>query len=161
VEHQAREVSEWERQEQFEELTLLQTWGSKLCHAVIGPPWARHHLSEGMWLAALHQTEMAGELAVPQTAVSSAMELMPGRSPSDIFHVGVVGELAAEFQNMGERWSWLERPTVRICDLLLRPPPSRARLANRLDEAAGQLRVELSAWHGLDVELEDLWASAT
>jgi hypothetical protein len=34
-----------ERREQFEELTLLQTRGSKLCHTIVGPPWTRHHLS--------------------------------------------------------------------------------------------------------------------
>jgi hypothetical protein len=34
-----------ERREQFEELTLLQTRGSKLCHTIVGPPRTRHHLS--------------------------------------------------------------------------------------------------------------------
>jgi hypothetical protein len=34
---------------------------------------------------------------------------------------------------------------VRICDLLLGPLTGRARLADRLDEATGQLRVELEA----------------
>jgi hypothetical protein len=38
-------VSERERQEQFEELTLLQTRGSKLCLAIVGPPQVRNHLS--------------------------------------------------------------------------------------------------------------------
>jgi hypothetical protein len=57
----------------------------------------------------------------------------------------VVGELVAEFQKLEKQCSWLEQPTVRIYDLLLGPPPSRARLANRLDEATGQLRVELAA----------------
>jgi hypothetical protein len=32
-------------------------------------------------------------------------------------------ELVTKFQKLEERHSWLERPTVRICDLLLRPPP--------------------------------------
>jgi hypothetical protein len=41
------EVSEKEHQEQFEELTLLQTWGSELCLAIAGPPRVRNHLSEG------------------------------------------------------------------------------------------------------------------
>jgi hypothetical protein len=45
----------------FEELTLLQTQGSKLCHAIVGPPQAKH-LSEGMWLAALRYTEIFREL---------------------------------------------------------------------------------------------------
>jgi hypothetical protein len=34
----AREVSKMERREQFEELTLLQTRGSELCHTIISPP---------------------------------------------------------------------------------------------------------------------------
>jgi uncharacterized protein YaiL (DUF2058 family) len=38
VERQAQEVSERECQAQFKELTLLQTWGSELCHVIIGPP---------------------------------------------------------------------------------------------------------------------------
>jgi hypothetical protein len=62
AEHQW-EVSEREHREQFEELTLLQTQGSKLCHAIIGSPRVRNHLSEGMRLAVLRRTEMAGELA--------------------------------------------------------------------------------------------------
>jgi hypothetical protein len=64
MERQARVVSEREHQEQFEELHLLQTRGSELCHANVGPPWARHHLSEGMRLWALHHIEMAEELAM-------------------------------------------------------------------------------------------------
>jgi hypothetical protein len=94
AELQAQEVSERERREQFEELTVLQTWGSKLCHAIIGAPQARHHLSEGMRLAALHHTEMAEKPIVLRVAVSSITELMLERSPSDTFRVEVVGELA-------------------------------------------------------------------
>jgi hypothetical protein len=45
AERQAREVSERERREQFMELTLLQTQCSELCHTIIGPSRARHHLS--------------------------------------------------------------------------------------------------------------------
>jgi hypothetical protein len=126
AEYQAQEVSERERLEQFEELTILQIQGSELCHAIIGPPQARHHLSEGKRLAALHHTEMAEELVVPQVVVSSTVELVLGRSPSDNFHVEVVGELAIEFQKMEERRSWLERPATRICDLLHGTPSSRA-----------------------------------
>jgi hypothetical protein len=47
--------------------------------------------------------------------VSSAAKSVLGRSPSDIFRVAVVGELAAEFQKMEERRTRLERPAVRIC----------------------------------------------
>jgi hypothetical protein len=41
-------VSERERWEQFEELTLLQAWGFELCHSIVGAPQVRNHLSEGM-----------------------------------------------------------------------------------------------------------------
>jgi hypothetical protein len=69
VERQSQEVSQRERQEQFEEITLLQTRGSELCHAIIGPPWVMHHLFEGMRLAALCHTEMVGELATLHDSV--------------------------------------------------------------------------------------------
>jgi hypothetical protein len=54
-------------------------------------------LYEGMQLATIHHTEMVGELVVLQVAVSSAVELVLGCSPNEIFHVEVVGELVAEF----------------------------------------------------------------
>jgi hypothetical protein len=44
VEHWAREVFERENRAYFKELTLLQTQGAKLCHVIVGPPWAKHHL---------------------------------------------------------------------------------------------------------------------
>jgi hypothetical protein len=72
VECRAREVSKREHREQFKELILLQTRGSELCHAIIGTPWVRHHLSEGMQLAALRHTEMVGGLATLWAAVSIA-----------------------------------------------------------------------------------------
>jgi hypothetical protein len=90
-------VSERECQEQLEELTLLQTQGSNLCHAIVGPPQARHQLFEGMRLVALRHTKMDGELASLWAVVSSAMESVLGRSPNDTFHVEVVSELATEF----------------------------------------------------------------
>jgi hypothetical protein len=45
---------------------------------------------------------------------------------------------------------------MRICDLLLGPPPNRARLANCLDKAARLLGVELVAQREADAELEAL-----
>jgi hypothetical protein len=53
-----------------------------------------------MRLVALRHTEMAGELAMLWAVVSPATELVLGCSPSDTFHVEVVGELAVEFQKM-------------------------------------------------------------
>jgi hypothetical protein len=96
------EVSERERREQFEELTLLQTRGSELCHVIIGPPQMTNHLSEGMRLATLHHTEMVEQLAALQEAASSIVESAVGRSPNEIFRVEVVGELVAEFRRLEE-----------------------------------------------------------
>jgi hypothetical protein len=97
VEHRAWEVSEREHREQFDELTLLQTQGSELCRAIVYHPWARHHLSKGMWLAALYHTAMARELAALRVAMSTTTELVLGHSPSNTFNVEAVSNLATEF----------------------------------------------------------------
>jgi hypothetical protein len=135
-EHRAQETSEREHRACFEELTLLQTQGSELCHAIVGPPRAKH-LSEGMQLVALHHTEMAGELAAFQATVSSAAESVLGRLPSNTMCMEVVGDLVAECQKVEGHRSKFERPTAGICDLLLGPPPGQAWLGDRLDEASG------------------------
>jgi hypothetical protein len=127
-----------------------------MCHAIIDPPWARHLLSEGMRHAALCHTEMPGELASLCAVVSSTMESALGCSPNDTFRVEVVGELVVKFQKLEERRSQLEHSAMRICDLLLGPPPGRARLADRLDEAARQLGAELATQREADAELEAL-----
>jgi hypothetical protein len=57
----------------------------------------RNHLSEGIQIATLRHTEMAGELATLWAIVSSAIELALALSPDEIFWVFVVGELVAEF----------------------------------------------------------------
>jgi hypothetical protein len=90
-----------------------------------------------MQLAALRHTEMAGELAAFRAAVSSVMELVFGHSLSNTAHVVVVGELIAEFQKVEDHRSWLEWPIAKICDLLPRPPPDWAWLADRLNGATG------------------------
>jgi hypothetical protein len=95
-EHRGRETFEREHRACFEELTLLYTRGSELCHAIIGPPWAKH-LSWGMRLVALRHTEVAGELAAFWVAMSSTTELVLGWSLGNIAHTEEVGELDAEF----------------------------------------------------------------
>jgi hypothetical protein len=50
---------------------------------------------------------------------------------------------------------------MRIYDQLLGLPSGRASLTDRLDEAAGQLRVELAAQQEADAELEALRTAAT
>jgi hypothetical protein len=91
------EVSEREHREQFEEFNLLEIQGSELCHAIVSPPRVRNHLLEGMRLAALHHTEMDGELATLQMEMFYATESVLVRSPNEIFPVEIVGELVAKF----------------------------------------------------------------
>jgi hypothetical protein len=116
-----------------------------LCLAIVGPSWMRNHLLEMMWAAAIHHIEMAGELAALQTAVTSVMELMLGCSPDETFQVEITDELVTQFRKLEELCSWLEWPGAKICELLLRPPPDQARVADHLDEAAIRLEVELIA----------------
>jgi hypothetical protein len=126
AECQAWEVSEREHQEQSEEFTILQTWGSELCHAIGGAPLARHHLTKGMRLVDLRHPEMAGELNALRVVVSTTTESVLGHSPSDTFHMEVVSKLATKYQKMKDQCSRLGRPTARIYDLLLGSPPGQA-----------------------------------
>jgi hypothetical protein len=105
---------------------------------------------------ALHHTKMAREPIVLQAAVSFTVESALGRSPDEIFRVGVVGEMVVEFKRLEEWCSRLERPAVRICDLLLGPPPGWAQLADRQNEVTRKLRVVLAARQEADAELEVL-----
>jgi hypothetical protein len=50
---------------------------------------------------------------------------------------------------------------VRIYDLLLGPPPCRARLADCLDDVVRQHRVERAAQREATAELEAMWTLAT
>jgi hypothetical protein len=90
-----------------------------------------------MRIATLRHTEMAGELAALWAVVTTVVESVLWRSPNDTFRVEVVSEVATEFQKAEDRRSRLERPAVRVCDLLLGPPPGHTRLADRLYEAVG------------------------
>jgi hypothetical protein len=92
-----------------------------------------------MWITALYHTEMIEELATLRAVMSSAAELALGCLPNETFRVEVVGELVAKFWRLEDQRSWLERPSVRICDLVVGPPSNQARLADRLDEATEQL----------------------
>jgi hypothetical protein len=97
----------------------------------------RNHLSKGTRIAALRHIEMVGELATLWAAVPSVVELVLGRSLDEALGVEVVGELVAKFQKLEERCLRLERPGMRIYDLLLGLPLGHARLADRLDETTG------------------------
>jgi hypothetical protein len=70
--------------------------------------WVRNYLSKGLWIVALRHTKMAREHAVLRAAAFYATESMLGRSPNEIFHMQVVGELVAKFQRLEERRSRLE-----------------------------------------------------
>jgi hypothetical protein len=76
---------------------------------------------ERMRVAAIHHIEMVGELAALQVAMTSIVELVLGCSPDETFRVEIVDEMVAQFQKLEELCSRLERPDVRICDLLGRP----------------------------------------
>jgi hypothetical protein len=74
-----------------------------------------------MRATALHHTEMAEELTMLWSAVSSAVGLVLVRSPNETFRVEVTDDLVAQFWRLAELYSWHEGPDVRICDLQLEP----------------------------------------
>jgi hypothetical protein len=113
-----------------------------------------------MWHVALRHTKVVEELAAFQATVSSATESVLGRSLGNTAHAEMVNELVAEFQKLEMRRLKLERPVAWILDLLLGPPPSRAWLANHLDEATAWLKVEQATRWEAEAELEDLWSLA-
>jgi hypothetical protein len=45
-----------------------------------------------------------------------------GARAAETFWVEVVDELVAEFRKKEDRWLHLEKPDVRVCDLILGPP---------------------------------------
>jgi hypothetical protein len=109
-----------------------------------------------MRLATLHHTEMVQELAAFQAAVSSVVELVLGRSPNNIARAEVVGELVAKIHRVEGRRLKLEWPAAKIFDLLLRPLPGRAWLADHLEEDVGRLSVELDARREVEAKLKAL-----
>jgi hypothetical protein len=58
--------------------------------------------------------------------VSSAVEFVLERSPTEALQVEVVDELVDKFEKQEERRSRLEKTSVRVCDLILGPPSGRA-----------------------------------
>jgi hypothetical protein len=88
------------------------------------------HILEGMWIAALHHTEMAREFSALQAIVSSSTEFALGCSPNEAFMVEVVDELTAKFQKPEEWQSRLQRLGTQVCYLILGLPSGWARLAN-------------------------------
>jgi hypothetical protein len=93
-------ASEMKRQEQFEELSLLWSWGIELCLSIIGPSQVMSHHPTRMRAATLHHAGMVGELTALQTAVSSTMELVLCHAPGVTSWVEVMNELTVEFQEL-------------------------------------------------------------
>jgi hypothetical protein len=72
--------------------------GSELCQAIVDPPKVRSHLSEGMQMTTLRHTE----IAVLRAVVSSTMQSVLGRSPTEACRVYVVDELLTAFWEQEE-----------------------------------------------------------
>jgi hypothetical protein len=101
-------------------------------------------LPEGMQVVALQHAKEIGEFATLREAVSSTAEFVLGRSPNETFRVEVMDELVAEFWRLEWLRSRLEHPFTRICDLLLGPPLSQARWADRPGEAIEHIEAVLA-----------------
>jgi hypothetical protein len=141
-ERRAWETSEREHRERLEEVTLLQTRGSELCHAIFCPPQARH-LSKGMRLAALYHIEMAGELAAFWAAVSSTAGSVVGHSPSSTDHLDeAAGQLRKELPVQWEVEVELEAlwsSIVWVQDLVLGDVDRSSLLATSMSVVAERL----------------------
>jgi hypothetical protein len=114
-----------------------------------------------MRVASLCHAGVVGELTALRAAVSSTLELVLGCSPGEISRVEVVSELTAKFQKLEELCPQLEVPGMKICSLLLGPPPGQARWADRLEEAVERLEAALAERRQVDALLEALRTSAT
>jgi hypothetical protein len=90
-------VSEMERREQFEELSLLWAWGAKLCLTIIRPSQVKSPLFVRMRAAALCHTGVVGELTALRAAGFSTAELVLGCLPDETSQVEVMNELTTKF----------------------------------------------------------------
>jgi hypothetical protein len=116
----------------------------------------RNCLPVGMRVAALRHADVVEELAVLRVVVSSIAKLVLGHSPDETFQVEVMDELVAKFQRLEELCSWLERPSMRISDLLLGSSLDQAQWADRQSKAARRIEAKLDARWKVDAELEAL-----
>jgi hypothetical protein len=112
-------ASKTEHREQFEELSLLWSWGVELCLSIIDPSQVMSPLPARMRAAALHYTRVVRELTTLWAAVSPAADLVLGCSPGETSRVEVMNELTAKFQEQEELCSRLKGRGARICSLLL------------------------------------------
>jgi hypothetical protein len=130
-------ATEREHREHFEELSLVRSWGVELCLSIIGPSQVMSPLPVRMQAAALNYAGAVRELITLRAAMSSATELVLGRSPGETSRVEVMNELTAKFQELEELSSRPNGSRARIYSLILVPSPSQARWADLLEEAAG------------------------
>jgi hypothetical protein len=79
-----------------------------------------------MWATALRHAGVVEELIALRAVVSSAVELVLGRSPDETSWVEVMSELTIKICRLEELCSQLEGPSMRIYSLLLGPPSGRA-----------------------------------
>jgi hypothetical protein len=116
------------------ELTLLSLRGSELCITITGAP-SLVPLHEGMRFA------VAIQLSTLWAAMSLAAQSILRCLPIDVSQAGVVGEMVVQFWEQAEWYSCLEAIGLDVCDLVLGPVDGQARLAARLEEAVGRVRV--------------------
>jgi hypothetical protein len=98
--------------------------------------------SEGMRIATVCHTEMAGQLATLWAAVSSTAQTVLRRSRTKAFWVNVVEGMIAEFQEQAKRHLCLKNSSMRICNVILGTPFNQVRLTDRLEEAIGQIQAD-------------------
>jgi hypothetical protein len=118
----------------------------------------RSPLLARMWTTTFLHTEMTGELIVLWSVVSSAVELVLGRSPGETSQVEVMNELIAKFYRWEELCSRLEGLGMKICALLVGLSTSQAKWDDHLGEATKRLEVGIAEHHQVDAELEALCA---
>jgi hypothetical protein len=76
-----------------------------------------------------------------QGVVSLAAQSIIGHLPVDVPHVGVVGEIVAQFWEYVNQCSHLEAAGLGVCDLVLRPAGNETNVVAHLEEVAGRLRM--------------------
>jgi hypothetical protein len=61
-----------------------------------------------------------------QVVVSSVVDCVLRRSPTETLRVDIVNEMVVVFQKQEEQRSHLKKSSVRVCDLILGPPSVRS-----------------------------------
>jgi hypothetical protein len=94
-----------------------------------------------MRFAVAQHTKVAIQLSTLWAAMSLAAQSILRCLPIDVSQAGVVGEMVVQFWEQAEWYSCLEAIGLDVCDLVLGPVDGQARLAARLEEAVGRVRV--------------------